>query len=84
MSTTKLSKSTEPLKDNTYSAQLRNDLKLYTQHDRLEIHEGSLSKDLNRYSALEVERSYASGFSIEGSSNELSMREGIRVTLNDT
>lgn len=84
MSTTKLSKSAEPLGDNTYSAQLRNDLKLYTQHDRLEMFEGSLSKDLNRYASLEAQRDYASGFYVEGISTELSMREGIRVTLNDT
>ncbi len=84
MSVTKLSKSIEPLKDNTYSAQLRNDLKLYTQHDRLETFEGSLSKDLNRYASLEAQRDYASGFYVEGESKELSMKDGIRVTLNDT
>ena len=84
MSTTKSSKSTEPLKDNTYSAQLRNDLKLATQQDRLDPFEGSLSKELNRYSTLDSERSYSSQIRITGSTNDITLTDSISLTLNDT
>jgi type VI secretion system secreted protein VgrG len=84
MSTTKASKSTETLKDNSHSAQLRRELTLLTLQDQLDTFEGSLSKELNRYSTLDSERSYISQLSITGSTNDVTLTDSIALTLNDT
>jgi type VI secretion system secreted protein VgrG len=84
MSTTKSSKPAETLKDNSFSAQLRRELTHLTQQDQLNPFEGSLSKELTRYSTLDSERSYASQMSITGTSNDITLTDSISLTLNDT
>jgi type VI secretion system secreted protein VgrG len=72
------------LKDNSATTQLRSELTRHSLKDRLDTLEGSLAKDLNRYGTLNAERSYTPNELITGISQELELKEGISVKLNDT
>ncbi|MCX6062365.1 MAG: type VI secretion system tip protein TssI/VgrG, partial [Campylobacterales bacterium] len=72
------------LKDNSSTTQLRSELTRHSLKDRLDTMEGSLSKDLNRYGTINAERSYTPNENISGISQELDLKEGINVKLNDT
>lgn len=79
------SKSTaSTLKDNSSTTQLRSELTRHSLKDRLDQMEGSLAKDLNRYGSINAERSYTPNERITGISYDLSLKEGIHVTLSDT
>lgn len=72
------------LKDNSSTTQLRNELTRHSLKDRLDMMDGSLAKDLNRYGTINAERSYTPNERISGESLDLDLREGMSVTLNDT
>ena len=72
------------LKDNSSTTQLRSELTRHSLKDRLDTLEGSLAKDLNRYGTLNAERSYTPNEKISGISQDLELKEGINVKLNDT
>ncbi|MBV5335330.1 MAG: type VI secretion system tip protein VgrG [Sulfuricurvum sp.] len=72
------------LKDNSSTTQLRNELTRHSLKDRLDTMEGSLAKDLNRYGSINAERSYTPNELITGETQELELKEGINVKLNDT
>ena len=72
------------LKDNSSTTQLRSELTRHSLKERLDTLEGSLAKDLNRYGNINAQRSYTPNESITGISQELELKEGINVTLNDT
>jgi len=72
------------LKDNSSTTQLRSELTRHSLKDRLDMMEGSLAKDLNRYGSINAERSYTSNERIRGETTELELKEGMSVKLNDT
>uniref|UniRef100_UPI003D0F51F3 type VI secretion system Vgr family protein n=1 Tax=Sulfurimonas sp. TaxID=2022749 RepID=UPI003D0F51F3 len=69
------------LKDNSTTAQLRNDLKLYDDKESINIHHESLFKDLRRYTTNDTQRGYVNSFEVTGVSQELPMNDSARLTL---
>jgi type VI secretion system secreted protein VgrG len=71
------------MEDNASTRELRSEIRRYRLRDRLEELEGSRYKDLNRYTALNAQRDFASGMRITGEAETLTLQEGITVTLED-
>ena len=71
------------LGDNEFSQELRVNLVKERLRDRLDELEASRFKDLQRYSQVDSQRGHSATFSIEGSSDELFLSDGLQLTLND-
>lgn len=77
------SMSSESLNDNTFTSQLRNDIKNYKLHDNISELNESLFKDLSRYTRNDSEHKYTQSFNIYGKSAELAMSDSILVSIHD-
>ena len=71
------------LGDNEFSQELRVNLVQERLRDRLDELEASRFKDLQRYAQIDSQRGHSATFSIEGSSDELFLSEGLQLTLKD-
>lgn len=73
----------QEIKDNDESSQLRNELTLQRIRDRLELMDGSRSKDLTRYVKADMNAAYSPAEIIKGSSESLYVDVALIGTLEE-
>ncbi len=78
-----ISISSESLSDNSFTSQLRHDIKNYKLHDNINELNESLFKDLNRYSKNDALEGYKNSFNVYGKCSDLNMSSCILVKLHD-
>ncbi|WP_345980432.1 type VI secretion system tip protein TssI/VgrG [Sulfurimonas sp. HSL3-2] len=71
------------MKDNTFTSQLRHDLKNFDEKESLNLLGESLFKDLKRYTDNDALRGYADSFLIQGQSSEIEMCDAALVRLHN-
>jgi type VI secretion system secreted protein VgrG len=71
----------QEIKDNDESSKLRNELTVQSIRDRLELMEGSRSKDLTRYTKFDAAAAYSPAEVMNGSSESLFVDAGLFASL---
>ena len=72
------------VKDNTFTKQMKTDLKNKEHKTRLELNKDAFFTELQRYTKLEAQRKYVKASTFKANSTQLSITDAINITLNDT
>ena len=71
------------MKDNSFTSQLRHDLKNFDEKESLNLLGESLFKDLKRYTDNDALRGFANSFTLQGQSSTIDMSDSALVTLHN-